>query len=351
MQLRPGMNLNAVLACDRASYRFLGRRGAGSTSAPPGPCRDAATVADRRDANEVLHAIRTRPIDPGAAPVMDDPAAARRPNDELHHDTRVGQYDLTHWYTPWGRAIAAAFTAIGRRAGARPALVALLAVGIGTAFLAAFLVARVYDAVTERDGITGLDVPLLHAAMQVRGPFLNGFSAAVAYVFGPIGMPIMAVAAIAILALQRRSWTPVILIAAAGLGSLLMTVAGKDIVDRHRPQLIDAIPPFESSPSFPSGHTLNATVIAGVVGYLIWLRRHAILSRVLSLAIPVVIALVVGVTRIVLGAHWFTDVLAGWLLGAGWLAIVVTAHRLYLSARQRGAPPVPAAPTTTGPGR
>jgi undecaprenyl-diphosphatase len=144
-----------------------------------------------------------------------------------------------------------------------------------------------------------------------------------------------------ILSLRRRSLTPLILIAASGIGSLLMTLAGKDIIGRHRPPLADAIAPFEYSPSFPSGHTLNATVIAGVVGYLIWLRRHTIAARVVSIAAPVVIALVVGLTRILLGAHWFTDVLAGWLLGAAWLAIVVTAHRLYLTARRRGAPPAP----------
>jgi membrane-associated phospholipid phosphatase len=53
------------------------------------------------------------------------------------------------------------------------------------------------------------------------------------------------------------------------------------VVDHHggqaarwsmRPPLADAVPPYESSPSFPSGHALNSTVIAGIVGYLM-LRR------------------------------------------------------------------------------
>ena len=258
---------------------------------------------------------------------------------ELRHDSRVGRYDLTRWPTPVGRAAARLFTGIGRRLGAHPALALTLVLGIGVAFLASFLVSRVYDAVTERDGVAALDVPLLHAAMGLRSPAADGFAAGVAELFGPVGMPIMAVAAILVLSLRRRSFTPVILIAAAGIGSLLMTLAGKDIIGRHRPPLADAIPPFEYSPSFPSGHTLNATVIAGIVGYLIWLRRHAIAAKVASLAVPVVIAVVVGLTRILLGAHWFTDVLAGWLLGAGWLALVVTAHRLYLTARRHGAPP------------
>jgi undecaprenyl-diphosphatase len=167
---------------------------------------------------------------------------------------------------------------------------------------------------------------------------VDGIAAAVAYGFGPVGMPILALIAIALLALRRRSWTPVILVAAAGLGSLAMTIAGKDIIDRHRPPFSDAIPPFEYSPSFPSGHTLNATVIAGVVAYLILLRRRTAAGRTLTIVAAVVIAIAVGLTRILLGAHWFTDVLAGWLLGAAWLVIVITAHRLYLTARVRGAP-------------
>lgn len=260
----------------------------------------------------------------------------RDPQNELQQDTRGGE--LTRWSTPVGRSLAGFFTALGRRVGAHLALALTLVVGIGAAFLVAFLVARVYDAVTERDGIAVLDVPVLRAARGLRSPALNGFAAGIAYLFGPIGMPIMAVLAILVLALRRRSWTPVILITAAGLGSLLMTVAGKDIIGRNRPPLSAAVPPFEYSPSFPSGHALNAAVIAGVVGYLVWLRRHTIAAKVLAVAVPIAIAIVVGLSRVVLGAHWITDVLAAWLLGAGWLALVITAHRLYLTARRRGAP-------------
>ncbi len=246
--------------------------------------------------------------------------------------------ELTHWYSPVGRRAAAVATAVGHRIGAEPALVAVLAVGIGVAFVMAFLVARVYDAVTEDEGIASLDVPVLAAVIRLRTPLLDGFSAGVAYLFGPVGMPCLAVAAILVLTVRRRSRTPLILVAGAGLGSLLMTIAGKDIIGRHRPPLSEAVPPFEYSPSFPSGHALNATVIAGVVGYLLWLHRRTLVARVLCVVVPVVVAVVVGLTRVVLGAHWFTDVVAAWLLGAAWLALVITAHRLYLTARERGAP-------------
>ena len=87
-------------------------------------------------------------------------------------------------------------------------------------FVLAFLAARVYDAVTESDGVAGLDAPLLRAASQLRTPWLDGVAEAVAYGFGPIGMPVIAVLACVALAVRRRSITPMILVVAAGTGSL-----------------------------------------------------------------------------------------------------------------------------------
>ncbi|RIX31051.1 phosphatase PAP2 family protein [Amnibacterium setariae] len=239
---------------------------------------------------------------------------------------------------PVRRAVVRPAVDLGRRVGARPALALTLVVGAAVAALLAFLVARVYDAVTDRDGVSALDLPVLKAFAHLRNPATDGFSAGVAYLFGPVGMPIMALAAVALLCATRRSWTPAILVVGAGLGSLLMTIAGKDIIDRSRPARSLAIPPFETSPSFPSGHTLNATVIAGIVAYLLWINRRTITGRVVTVVVPVVIAVVVGLTRVLLAAHWFTDVLAGWLLGATWLAMIITAHRLFLIARRHGAP-------------
>ena len=127
-----------------------------------------------------------------------------------------------------------------------------------------------------------------------------------------------------------------------------MTVVGKDVIGRHRPALADAVPPYEYSPSFPSGHTLNATVIAGIVVYLVILRIRSRRLRAVVIAVGALFAVTVGLSRVFLGHHWFTDVLAGWVLGAAWLALVITAHRLYLTSRKTE----PDLPVTTGrPGR
>jgi undecaprenyl-diphosphatase len=262
-------------------------------------------------------------------------SASQGQRGELRDDRFVGGKDLTHWYTPVGRMLQAAAHWLNGRLGPNATLIIILAVGMVIVTVLSIIAAEVYDAVTDRDGVAGLDQPLLNFAIGLRSPVVDGVVTGYTHIAGPIGMPIIAAAALLILSIHRRSWTPAILIAAAGGGSLLMTIAGKGLVGRVRPDLSEAVPPYEHSPSFPSGHSLNAVVIAGIIAYLLILRQHSTRARVVTVTIAAVFAITVGLSRVFLGHHWFTDVVAGWTLGALWLAMVITAHRLYLTVRKR----------------
>jgi undecaprenyl-diphosphatase len=254
---------------------------------------------------------------------------------ELRQDGRVGKQDLTRWKSPLGRWLARLVGQLAALLGPHGALILTLAFGVLLAVLLTAGFAEVYESVTEADGVAGLDHPLLEAAKSVRSPELNSVVTAYTNLGGTIGMPILGLLATVTLAWMRRSWTPVILVPAAAAGSLLMTIAGKPLFGRARPSLSDAIAPFEHSPSFPSGHALNSIVIAGIVAYLIVLRQETRRARVLTIVIAAVFAFTIGLSRVYLGHHWFTDVLSAWALGAAWLVVVITAHRLYLTTRQR----------------
>jgi len=257
---------------------------------------------------------------------------------EVTHDRFVGNTDLTHWSTRFGKWLARLVQRISTWLGPHGAFILILFLGALIASAATVAAAGVYDAVTESDGVAGLDKPLLHVALGLRSPWLDKAATLYTDIGGTVVMPIIAVTAILILTVNRRSWTPVIVIAGAGVGSLLMTIAGKDLIGRARPALEFAVPPFEHSPSFPSGHTLNATVIAGAIAYVLLLREKKRLTRALTVAIAGLFALTIGLSRVYLGHHWFTDVLAAWMLGLAWLALVITAHRLYLTVRRRTQP-------------
>ena len=261
-------------------------------------------------------------------------------------EERIGERDLGHWPTRAGRLFVALVTRVALVVGrvwrwslANLALVLTLGIGGVVVVAATALAGEVYDEVADSQGVAAFDQPVLDAAVATRTPARDLWVTRFTDLGGTVGMPVIALVVVVVLTLTRRSWLPVVLMVAAAAGSLAMTVLGKDLVGRARPPAALAVPPLETSPSFPSGHTLNATVVLGVIAYLLVLglrRRRA------RLAVGVVLALLVvamGLSRVWLGHHWLTDVLAGWLLGLAWLGTVVTGHRVKvtLDRRQRSA--------------
>ncbi|ROQ38372.1 undecaprenyl-diphosphatase [Frondihabitans sp. PhB188] len=251
------------------------------------------------------------------------------------YDRKVGRRDVRDWRTKAGRRLAERHDRLASRVGARRALVATLAIGGGVAVVASVGASWIYDGVTSRNGIESLDGPALKLAKSLRSPAANAAAAAIARGFGPVGMPVLALGTAAALAARRRELTPVILMTAAGAGSLAMTLAGKNIIRRNRPHRRDAIAPYEKSPSFPSGHTLNATTVLGSVAYLYALNQKRNAPQTAVIGAAAATAVTVGLSRVLLGAHWFTDVAVGWTTGTGWLSLIVTSHRLYLTSTDR----------------
>lgn len=218
-------------------------------------------------------------------------------------------------------------------------LAVTLVVLLGVVVAATKLAGEVYEAVAEADGIALIDRPLLDWMMSVRTPTLNSAITFYTNTGGAVWQPIITGLVVFFIAWRWRSWTPVVLMVLAVAGSLLLTLLGKDLVGRARPPLADAIPPFEHSPSFPSGHTLNATVIAGILCYLLLHRFRTRGMRTFWVIVLAIYALTMGLSRVYLGHHWLTDVVAGWLLGLAWVAVVIALHRLWLIARERHGEP------------
>lgn len=224
--------------------------------------------------------------------------------------------------------------ALAPRMGPYAAMWATLAVGVTAVLALTALAAEIYEDVTQSAGVSGLDLPVLGLMVAGRTPELAAAGTAFTNLGGRVGSTLIALVALVVLSLVSRSWRPTILLAAAAGGSLLMTVVGKDVTGRNRPDTAMAVPPFETSPSFPSGHTLNTTAIMMVVAYLACLLvRRAWVRTAVILACGMFV-LGMGLSRVFLGHHWFTDVLAAWALGLAWAGIVILAHRVFHTMRQ-----------------
>lgn len=207
--------------------------------------------------------------------------------------------------------------------------------GGGLVLAMALLGAEVYYDVVDKEGLAGLDIPALEYSQSLRNPETDAFVTGFTNIGGGTGMSILASVLTAWLTFLSRTLRPIILVGGAALVSTLATTYGKGLVGRSRPDHSEAVPPFETSPSFPSGHTLNTTVVIGVLVYIMCLQFNALAARITALAAGAVFILAMGLSRVFLGHHWMTDVIAGWFLGLAWVGIVILAHRVFHAMRKR----------------
>jgi undecaprenyl-diphosphatase len=119
------------------------------------------------------------------------------------------------------------------------------------------------------------------------------------------------------------------------LGGGLVSTAVKLAVDRPRPEvdhpLTDAL-----GKSFPSGHAFSSTVVYGAV-LLTFLPVLSPRLRHLAVALTTALVLSIGLSRLLLGVHFLTDVLAGYILGVAWLVGSVTVFEIWRVERGRPA--------------
>jgi undecaprenyl-diphosphatase len=143
------------------------------------------------------------------------------------------------------------------------------------------------------------------------------------------GRPIMMwlVTVVVVLLLIRRRIRLAIYLAVTGIGALLLDPSLKTLVGRLRP-VVDA--PVATAPgnSFPSGHALGSMVVYGAL-LLVFLPAIAPRRRRLAIGAAALVIALIGGTRIALGVHFLSDVLAGWLLGAAWLGVTAYAFRVW----------------------
>jgi undecaprenyl-diphosphatase len=120
--------------------------------------------------------------------------------------------------------------------------------------------------------------------------------------------------------LSLRRWREGALLLLASGGGLVLTNWLKDVFQRDRPpqdlHVVQAV-----NASFPSGHAMLSATVFLTLGALIAHFAERRRVRVYALAAAVILSVTVGCSRVYLGVHWPTDVLAGWCLGAAWALV------------------------------
>lgn len=207
---------------------------------------------------------------------------------------------------------------------ARREIVAVAAfLGIALALLA-FI--EITDEVTEGEGeVRWFDDGLL-LALRTSDPSdpigPRWFEETVAEITALGGFGVLALVTLLVvgfLAMQRK-WGNVALVLVATIGGTLISEGLKVGFSRPRPDLVAHVVDVTSM-SFPSGHAMLSAVTYLTLGALLARSQEQRHVRGYILGAAILVTLLIGVSRVYLGVHWPTDVLAGWCLGAAWALI------------------------------
>lgn len=139
-------------------------------------------------------------------------------------------------------------------------------------------------------------------------------------------------AAVVFLALSGKPRTAVFVGFSVVGGTILSTVL-KDLFDRPRPEMIDAARVFTAS--FPSGHATMSAVVYLTLGLLLAEATAARRLKAYFVGLGIFMAVAIGVSRIYLGVHYPTDVIAGWALGAAWSLVCWAGYSLLFGHDRR----------------
>jgi membrane-associated phospholipid phosphatase len=117
----------------------------------------------------------------------------------------------------------------------------------------------------------------------------------------------------------------------ATLSNFVLIVFLKVLVARPRPPyfLLDPADIFQlvNQYSFPSGHVLFFVVFFGIIAYLAWLHQTG-RARITVIAVCGALIILIGPSRVYLGAHWASDVLGSYIIGVLWLSLIILGYQL-----------------------
>jgi len=198
------------------------------------------------------------------------------------------------------------------------ALVVALAVVLGGGLVLAALALLV----RTDSGLVRLDRIVADWGQRHASPLTDDVLNAITFVGQPVSIALLAalVALVETIRTRNRWIAPFMLLVIAGTGSLTTTV--KELADRARPTLNSIAETL--GPSFPSGHSSwSAAFLAATA--LILSRNRSPRVRAVMAGAAAALAVSVAATRVLLGMHWLSDVIAGLALGWAWFAVCAIA--------------------------
>ena len=195
--------------------------------------------------------------------------------------------------------------------------------------------AWVFGAVAEDvvEGDTHVDTRFANWLHDHASPGWTSFFERVTWLGNVPVLVAVTAAAAALLAWKRRRMELLLLILAV-VGAEILTFGLKLGFHRERPFFADPLA-SESSYSFPSGHASVSLAVYGTIAFIAARQLSNVRARLAVLVAAAILILLIGISRLYLGVHFLTDVIAGFSLGLAWVTLCVLLLHLGVRLRKR----------------
>ncbi|MHB8249576.1 MAG: phosphatase PAP2 family protein [Acidithiobacillus sp.] len=188
---------------------------------------------------------------------------------------------------------------------------------------ASWVFVGIAEDVVSGDPLTLVDAQLAAGFHTHSTPLLTQFMLIISNLQGTLGMSIYALLfGIFLMRRKQRYWLLTLTLTVPG--GMLLNVLMKQIFQRARPSFADPIITLTTY-SFPSGHVAGATLFYGVLAAFLVTHTPKWRWRVVVVVVAILLVALVGFSRIYLGVHYLSDVLAAVAEGVAWLALCLTA--------------------------
>lgn len=192
---------------------------------------------------------------------------------------------------------------------------------------------EIADDVNTSEAIARFDQYFTAKIQSFRTPGLDFFMKGVTYAGGIIGVTVLTAAIFMILRKIGRSDDANFTLAVTAGGAILANVL-KFVLKRVRPESAMALISQPSSSSFPSGHSMGSMCLAiATIEAIVVAPTPGLLVKVVGCALCVIYTILVGISRVYLGVHYPSDVIAAWLLAGAWISGATALNRIFLIGR------------------
>lgn len=206
-----------------------------------------------------------------------------------------------------------------------------LTVGLALAAAAVLLFAGVVENVLEPSDLNAVDRAVPRLLQSALGLSAVRFFSVVTWLGSGIVLTAIAGAGIIVLLLRRQGLLAGAWIL-AGIGGGLLNRGLKALFQRERPEALAGVT-IPATWSFPSGHSMGSFVVFGMAAYVVVLSVERAAVRIAVICAVAALVVLIGVSRIYLGVHYFSDVVGGYAAGSVWLAVIISGSEV---VRRRG---------------